>query len=186
MSNSEQVKCIPAFTIKMERTGYGGDGYEFRARFTFVDPSIHKGECREGQLSSWSCGAAAKFVELEHFVFHSYLYDTGSHYGDGGQFEFTLRANTHEIAAAHRVSVRLDKGMEKLLEERGYPADLAEHFGRVCEVLGVKLILEYNETDRKIRTGYTYRSFDTVGSAVGRVRDMVNEIKERHAVPAAV
>lgn len=177
-----KATAVPALVIKCGSIdAYSIDlTHEFTARFTFIvddHPHDDNRDCNEGRTTSYGRGCSDKMDDLQDFVFHCYLKPDGTHLGDGPQFAFSSRASMLEIERAARATVRLQRGLNKLNESRGYPADMGDWFGRCAEVLGIKLFLELRDSQDRRQGNYPYRSFNTVGDVVNRVRCMVSDIK---------
>lgn len=176
------VRYTPAMSLRLARCPYS-DGYEFEAKACFVDTSGRKDDCHLGELTGFgfSFGAPENWRQLENFRFHVWVNSDATAYGSGPSWEPGSYVKFEEIARMAKASTRIERALDRITKERGYTADTAEWFGRVAEVIGCNLFLEPHDRDRPSRTGYRYRTYESVGEAVNHVRWMLSELKRKNS-----
>jgi hypothetical protein len=176
-------RFIPAMYFDIARCAYS-DGYEFSAKVCFIETAaVSNDDCHLGKLTGFalSFGLPDKWRELENFQFHAWINDDGSAYGCGPSWEAGSYVKLDEVARMAKASARIERGLERIRQARGYTGDTADWFGRVAEVIGCNLFLDPFPATKPSRSGYRYRVYESLGDAINHVRCRLEEIKRLHA-----
>lgn len=181
--SKEQPKYLLAMTIDLDRCGFTSDGdSELSCRVTCVSKDGRKDDCQHGDLS---CLESAfeyddKRRDLYQMRFHAFVKPDGSSFGGRVSFDAGSYCDCNDVRRMFRAVTRIEKALEKMRVERGYSVDVAEEFGRVASAIGCMLFLEKRSREGYDRSGYRFRTYDSVGDAVNQVRYLVAEIKQKH------
>jgi len=179
---TDKNKNILTMCINLDKCAYG-DGYELTGRVCFIDPSQRSDDCELGEMTGFGLtfGIPDKWRDLEDLRFHLWIRDDGTSYGgDGVRFDAGSYVSMDEADRMHRASARIRKALDKITKERGYAADEAEQFGRLASAIGCSTFLETRPV-RRSHQQYRYIAHSGVGEAVNRVRQLLRDLKEKHA-----
>jgi hypothetical protein len=122
----------------------------------------------------------------------SQLRPEGAVYGFGVAFKDRYRPiELNDAARMVKTLTRVQKGLEKLSDARGYVKTYGEYLGRLAEVLGCKGIALQREAEYARQTGNDYE-WCSIGEGVNRVNHRIylwhREVADRQqpqALPAA-
>lgn len=181
---STKNTTIPAFTFSIRDNGSYSGGKELICRFAFIDTTKRTGsDCYEGDITPWGYDAAEKYKDLKDLEFHQYIdKDNGRPFGSGPCWQI-YRMDISDVQRIAKVANKIERGLEKIRESRGYVVDCVDWFGRMCEVLGINLILQY-DPERSEQRGYTYRSMN-LGDGLSVLRYELHKlVPETESVPA--
>ena len=184
MRTTTPATVIPAFTFSIREDGTFSGDKELVCRFTFIDTTRRiNSDCYEGDTTPWGYDAADKYKDLKDLEFHPYIdKDSGRPFGSGPCWELH-RMDIADVQRVAKIATKIEKGLDKLGQSRGQVVDCVDWFGRICEVLGIGLILHYEQGNRD-RSGYTYRSMN-LGDGLSLMRyELRKLVPSADAVPA--
>jgi hypothetical protein len=80
---------------------------------------------------------------------------------------------------------RIDRGLDKLREKRGYVGSWGEYVGRLAEVLGCKGIASQKTAEAEARCGYRW-TWETIGEGVNTANRWVWTWRQQYTKPQGI
>jgi len=178
-----------------DRDGYNGEYFHLRGRFVTqkyehsqwtpqgVDDDYSDGLLWSGLRASCQGDARSRQRADENAG------ESGPVYGFGTEYHDVFRLDLRRVRRMQKTLEKVEKGLEKLREARGYVRSFGEYCGRLAEVMGCKGVVIARGQRQQVTSGLGW-DWMSIGDGVNRINQLIHVWVEegkpaQEALPAA-